>query len=297
MPRFCTKHFPRFNKHSLFKEISFDKVMAETEHEWTQVHNLALIYIALAYGSDHDLSDEELETITETLRENHAELASEDINDIVMEAMSVYLEDKTADETIRAMRSLKRSLSPEERRAVLENVVQIAEADGLLLSSERSLISTLSEIWSLKSTGESLMEQSSATPKDYPSWTLLNDITLMYVVVAHSTDNELSEPEIEAMIDRLQEWQPEMEEEKVREVIRDTLAFYADEPEEHELRTSVQAIKEALPVIQRLTVLDDLAHIAEADGSFNQHERDMIAMLSQAWDIGVRLNGQVQQER
>jgi uncharacterized tellurite resistance protein B-like protein len=267
--------------------------MAETTDEWTQAHSQALIYIALAYGSDHDLSDEELDTITERLRKRYGGELEQDVQEVVMEAMSVYLEDQTADETIQAMRSLKRSLSSEERSRALEDVVQIAEADGVLLSSERSLISTLSEIWSLNATGEDMLDKSTATTKEHPSWTLLNDISLMYVVMAHSTDNELSEGEIDAMIDRLQEWQPDEGEERVRETIRDTLAYYSEEPREEELRASVQAVKEALPVIQRLTVLDDLAHIAEADGTFNQHERDMISMLSQAWDIGVRIDDEV----
>ena len=262
-----------------------------TKEKWTPAHNLALIYIALAYGTDYDLSDEEMDAIESALMSWKEDLDTETVQEVVTEAMDAYLEDQSGNEVIRSMRRLKRDLSEEQRRKALEDVVSVAEADGVLLSSERSLISTLAEIWSLKDVGQDLLFSSSASREEQPSWTLLHDISLMHVVVAHSTDNELSEEEIEAMIERLKEWQPGLSDEEVRKVLREVLAYYTEEPAEEELKTSVQAIKEALPVVQRLTVLDDLAYIAEIDGSFNEHEREMIAMLSQAWDIGVRLDG------
>ena len=42
--------------------------MSSTE-DWTTPHDLALIYIALAYGTDHDLQEEEMATLTDALRE------------------------------------------------------------------------------------------------------------------------------------------------------------------------------------------------------------------------------------
>ena len=263
-----------------------------TKHqEQTSAHSLALIYIALAYGTDYDLSDGEMKAIEQALRDR-GDIEEENVQEVVTRAMDIYLEDQSGNEVVRAMRRLKRDLGEEERRQALEKVVHVAEADGVLLSSERSLISTLADMWALKDVGNELLFSSTISHKKKQSWTLLHDISLMHVVVAHSTDNELSEEEIQAMINRLQEWQPGMGEEEVRSVLREVLAYYSAEPEEDELRSSVQSIKEALPVVQRLTVLDDLAYIAEIDGSFNEHEREMIAMLSQAWDIGVRLDGE-----
>lgn len=268
-----------------------------TKEKWTPAHDLALIYIALAYGTDYDLSDEEMDAIRRALQARRGAGSVDDVEQVVTEAMDVYLEDQSGNKVIRAMRTLSRDLSEESRRQALEDVVRVAEADGVLLSSERSLISTLSEIWSLKDVGENLLYSSSVSREEHPSWTLLHDISLMHVVVAHSTDDELSEEELEAMIERLQEWQPDLDADEVRTVLREVLAYYSEEPDEEELKASVQAIKGALPVVQRLTVLDDLAYIAEIDGSFNDHEREMIAMLSQAWDIGVRLDEHDQTSR
>jgi hypothetical protein len=35
---------------------------------WTTAHDLAIVYIALAYGTDHHLSDSELRVLTEPFR-------------------------------------------------------------------------------------------------------------------------------------------------------------------------------------------------------------------------------------
>ena len=41
----------------------------DTTDDWTTTHDLAVVYIAIAYGTDHDLSDEELKVLTEALQE------------------------------------------------------------------------------------------------------------------------------------------------------------------------------------------------------------------------------------
>lgn len=262
------------------------------EDAWTATHDLALIYLALAYGTDHELSDEEVDTITEALRgwDRHLDVSA--AKEIVMEAMTVYLREDAGEEVTHSIGMLADAFSEEERRQAIEDVVRIAEADGILLSSEQSLIAALADAWRVKAVEERLIEQTTAEVEDVPAWSLLHDLGLVYVVLAHSTDGELSEPEVEVILDRLQEWQPEFDEEEVRGLLRETLQFYADEPEEEALRDSVEAIKEALPAIQRLVVLDDLYHIARADGVVNRHEREMIKSLAEAWTVPVHMNSQ-----
>ena len=267
--------------------------MQPTNETWTHAHDLALIYIALAYGTDHQLTDEEVDQITAALRRWKDGDADEDVTVVVMEAMAVYLGGKARieAEVMRSMQTLRAALSPEERRRALEDVVRIAEADGILLVSERGLIRMLSEVWEVKGTGARLLERSTVQAEALPDWSLLHDISLLYLVLAHATDGELSDDEIVVMVERLQEWQPELAEEDVRDVLRAALRVYAEEPGQDALTASVGAIREGLPVVQRLAVLDDLARIAEADGRVNEHEEEMLSTLSRAWEIRVRLNG------
>lgn len=267
-------------------------VMSKTNETWTKAHDLALIYLALAYGTDAELSDSELDSIIRSLKGWRREFEMEQVHEVVMEAMAVYLEGDAEAEISRSLQALGLSLSQEERHRALEEVMRIAEADGVVLSTERSLIQVIAHTWEIKAAGDRLLKGSDVSVEKRPSWTLMHDLALIYIVVAHSTDNDLSEAEIGAVVGRLNEWQPELGADEVRGVVHEALTFYSDGPDGEALQASVRAIKDVLPPIQRLAVLDDLVYIAEVDGSFKPEEKAMIGALSQAWDISVRLNGQ-----
>ena len=71
--------------------------------------------------------------------------------------------------------------------------------------------------------------------------------------------------------------------------MREALTYYASEPDEASLSNSVRAIRDALPPIQRLALIDDLVYIARADGTVNEHEKAMVESLAEAWGVDVRL--------
>jgi uncharacterized tellurite resistance protein B-like protein len=263
--------------------------MIKSNETWTRTHDLALVYVALAYGTDNSLSDEEVESMIGTLQKWDADLDRESVQEIVLEAMTIYLQDNASIEVTRTIRRLNQELSEDERKQALGDVVQIAEADGVLLSSESSLITSLAEIWGIKATGQALLERTSATIAEVPSWSLLHDMSLICVVLAHSTDNELVTSEIEAILERLHQWQPDLDEEALRDVVRESLHFYSSQPDRDALGASLKSIKEALPPIQRIAFLDDLVYIAKSDGVINENERDMIRSLSEAWGVEIRV--------
>ena len=263
--------------------------MIKSNETWTRAHDLALVYVALAYGTDHTLSEEEIESIISTLQKWGQGLTREAVQEIVMEAMSIYLEENASIEVTRTIRRLSKELSEDDRKKALEDVVQIAEADGVLLSSETSLITSLAEIWGLKATGQTLLEQTTATLAEAPAWSLLHDMSLICVVLAHSTDNHLSVSEIGAILERLRQWQPDLDAESLENVVREALAFYSSQPDQEALAASLRAIKKALPPIQRIAFLDDLVYIAKTDGAINEHDREMIQTLSNAWGVEVRV--------
>jgi uncharacterized tellurite resistance protein B-like protein len=266
--------------------------MNSTE-DWTTSHNLALIYIALAYGTDHELREEEMAALTEALREWTTLPEEGHIQDVVMEAATVFLEGDARAEVRRSIDQLGDELSADERRKALQDVMQIAEADGVLLEREQGLIHILAEAWSLKQLSKELLEETSvAVQQKGQDWGLIHELAFLYIVVAHSSDNDLSSSEIDVILDRLHEWQPQRSEEELRDVFRHSLQVYADEPEQSLIQASVETLKQALPVVQRLTVIDDLNTVAHADeGGMTSNERELIMNLARAWDINVRLNG------
>jgi uncharacterized tellurite resistance protein B-like protein len=265
--------------------------MNKIEDGWTVVHDLALIYISLAYGTDQRLGDRELNAITSALSEWNASFSREQVQEIVIESAAVFLEKTAEDEVVRSIQSLGKTLSPEERERALEQIMSVAEADGVLMSSERSIVSMLAEKWGVKDVGDRLLDQSTSSHETSSSWTLMHDISLIYIIVAHSTDNDLSRDEINAIIERLGEWQPDLNEAEIRSVMSDTLQFYKTQPDNEALSSSVRAIRDSLPVMQRLALLDDLVYIARSDGELSQLEKEMITNLSKAWQLSVRLDG------
>jgi uncharacterized tellurite resistance protein B-like protein len=264
-----------------------------SEDTWSTAHDLALIYIALAYGTDYQLSDEELDTITSTLQGWRSDLDRESIQEVVVEAMTVFLEDDPEKEVVNSMQTLKQVLSSEDQQRVLREIMHIAEADGVLLRTERSLIAVLADLWEVRAAAENLVKQSTVSVESAPFWSLLHDMGLMYLVVSHSTDNNLETSEISAMVERMLQWEPTFSEDEARTLLREVLQFYAEGPDELALQRSVYTIRDTLPMLQRLALLDDLVYIAEADGDFTQHEKDMILTLSRAWNVAVRLNGKI----
>lgn len=266
--------------------------MEASPDTWTTAHDLSLIYIALAYGADDDLADEELDVIVERLsRWNPPSTAlaeGQPVQEIVMEAMAVYLEDDPSHEVAESVEALGNDLEEGERRHALEDAMRIAEADGVLLSSEQNLISALADAWGLRATARELIDATGVQAEAGQPWSVLHDLGLVYVAVAH-TDNKLSQREIEAILERIQEWHEEITEESAREVLREVLSFYGEQPPGEAFEVSMRSIKETLPVVQRLVVLNDLTSIASVEGNYNEHKREMIKGLAQAWEVPIRL--------
>ena len=263
----------------------------DSTDDWTTTHDLAVVYIAIAYGTDHDLSDEELKVLTEALQA-WEEREAPAVREVIVEAATAFVEGDAEAEVQRAMRELRSALAPQERRDTVRYLIRIAEADGVLLEREQGFIHALAEAWSLKELSEELLENTSAVvQRRGEDWGLIHELAFLYILVGHTAGEELSPDTIDVMADRLQEWQPERSEEQVREVVRRALQVYADEPGEDLIHDSVEALKQALPSTQRLTVLDDLYTVARADGTITRDERTLIQSLAKAWDVNVRLNG------
>lgn len=264
----------------------------DANETWTPTHDLALLYIALAYGTDHQLSDKELSLITSTLDEWDTLSLGTDVKNVVMEAAAIFLETDAREEVQRSIDHLGEELSTDQRRRALNDVIRIAEADGVLLEREQGLIRTVADAWSLKRLSQELMADTDAVVQRHgEDWSVIHELAYIYLVIAHGADNDLSTEEVEVILERLQEWQPDLTEEDARDVVRGALQVYAKKHDEEIIRESMTTLKRALPDVQRLAVLDDLHCIARADGDLTDNEREIITSVARAWDVNVRLNG------
>ena len=94
------------------------------------------------------------------------------------------------------------------------------------------------------------------------------------------------------MLERMGQWQPELSEEQIREVLRTSLKFYSTTPGRDEIMRSVASLKQSLPYLQRIAVLDDLTYIAESDGEVSERELEIVSAVSSAFDVQVRMEGE-----
>lgn len=250
---------------------------------------MALIFLALAFSTDESLSDGEVDAISASLKSWKPAATDHDVHEIVLEAASVFFEADAEADIVQSIRSLGEALNLEQRRQLLEDAMRLAEADGLLLNSEQNVLSILASVWDIKATKDRLIEESTARFEGDPDWSVMHDIALMYLIMAHGTDGSLSDIEIKTIVNRLGEWEPDLNETQIRSILRTTLEYYAQSPDENDIKDSVLAIKSALPRAQRLVVLDDLVTIAKADGTVKEGERTIVETLSSAWNVDIRI--------
>ncbi|MDE2996806.1 MAG: TerB family tellurite resistance protein [Bacteroidota bacterium] len=131
--------------------------MQHQDKSWTHIHDNALVFLALAYSSDADLSDSEVDTISEALRRWKPKATDREIHEVVMESAAIFFESDAEREVVLSVRTLGEALNIDQRRQVLEDVMRVAEADGVLLNAEQNLLSVLAGAWDIKATKDRLI--------------------------------------------------------------------------------------------------------------------------------------------
>ncbi|HET6567869.1 MAG TPA: TerB family tellurite resistance protein [Rhodothermales bacterium] len=260
--------------------------MADRIESANQLRSLAFLYLAMGHGTDNYLSGAELEAITDRL---HARYPGHDraaVQDVVGEAMAVYMESEdVVDTATELIVALKDSLSEEQRRAVLRDVLAVAEADGVVLQNERGLLTTLAASWGMDLEGGEALGVSAVEDLGRSGWSVLHHLALIYLVLAHGTDSELSDSERSVMLRQLREWAPKRSEDEMRAILSTALEQYGRGVSEEQFADSVYAVREGMPESMRMAALNDLVKIANADGVFLDREEDLINQLLAAWQV------------
>ena len=257
---------------------------------WTPAHDIALLYMAAAYGTDRDLSPEESESVQTALIPWAAGYDLQ-VRPTLIEGVTRLTEAENPDAVLdQSIKRLSDDLSADHHSDILEGLVSIAEADGVLLQREQGLIAHVAAAWGHKALGDTLLDNATAEFENAADdWSLIHELAFLFIALAHAGDNELNSDEIGMMRKRLRPWNPDLDDEAVEDVIRTALQVYA-EADESVIQQVVQTLKQALPDVQRLAVLDDVYCMARADGPVTNAEESLIDTLGTAWDVQVRLS-------
>ncbi|MES3630428.1 MAG: TerB family tellurite resistance protein [Longimonas sp.] len=257
---------------------------------WTPAHDIALLYMAAAYGFDDSLSDAEAVSVQEALAPWAAGY-SLDVRETLIEAATLLAEGDTPDrEVAEAVARLSDEFSPDHHSDILKGLVSIAEADGVLLQHEQGLITHVAKTWGHKALGEQLMDNTTAAVQSGDEdWSLIHELAFLFVAVAHAGNHELNSDEVAMVKKRLGPWHPDLGASAIEDVIRTALQVYAAS-DQALIQDVVRTLKQALPDVQRLAVLDDLYCVARADGPITDEEESLIEALGRSWDVQVRLS-------
>lgn len=115
--------------------------------------------------------------------------------------------------------------------------------------------------------------------------TLLHDLALLYLGLAHGADEDLDPSETLAIAAKLRVWQPDKDPALIDHVIREATLTYLNGANLQRLQEAVHVLKKALPENLRRRILADLADIARADGEVVQTERLFINQIAAAWEL------------
>lgn len=248
------------------------------------VREIAFLYVAAAIEPDGNLSDRELARIQDVLIARGIG-DREVLHDEVVAALGAFpRESDTRSMMINRIASnLREVLSEEQREGVLHDLTLIARADGVVLEQERAFIDALAGAWGVDAPPMGQLMDSQRAISD--TWDPYHDLALIYLVLAHGTDNELSQSEVNIMLKKLREWQPNLTEERTREILRAAMERYAMGPDDQSIYDAIRSVRRSMPTEKRKAALQDLVQIANADGVFLDNEEDLINNLVAEWDV------------
>lgn len=251
--------------------------------------DLATLYVAAAMHPDGQLSDAEVRRIIDLISVRVGESQSDLSDRVVLGALEAFPRDQDAQGRIvgHVARTLSGFLNDQEKEAVLSDIGAIASSDGIVLTEERTFVEWLANLWEVESppTLQPIGEPLEAAADIGTRWGDAHDLALIYLGLAHGTDDELSRTEIHAMVHTLAKWLPEIERDEILETLRVAMERYAEGPREILVEQAVERLGLTLDSDQRRRALADLVRIANADGIFLDTEEDLIVHLQTEWKI------------
>ena len=116
-------------------------------------------------------------------------------------------------------------------------------------------------------------------------WSVLHDVALLYLALAHGTDMEIDPTEQATMVDRLKLWYPDAGPARAERVMHEVMLTYLGGHSREMIDAAIASIKAAMRKEERIAVLNDLADLATADGTLVPGEVSFIQQLARYWDL------------
>lgn len=253
-----------------------------------RLQELALLYLIAASRAGWPVGDGRLEAVIDQLQARCPTVPPDQLRALVLEAFDSLLAAQDPNALLATtLETIEPYLSQAQRQAVLHDLLRIVEADGIIMESERQLLDGVARRWRLEPPYERL-RMFDPDQEDVPEG--LIHLALLYLVLAHGVDHELTRQERQIIVRKLRAWRPDLTELQLAAVLQQAIDRYAEGLTDAELRAAAEAVKMALTPEQRLTAFHDLVQIANADGTFLDTEEDLLNELVDLWELGPHVH-------
>lgn len=255
------------------------------------LRDLALLYIAMAHSTDQELSEPEVQSISERLRAWQTQATEETVLSSIKDALEDYTHERAHTEVERAIKRVREELDDDLRRRIVVDLTEIALADDKFLYAEGSFIGELARAWGVHINDDDtgpwsiLNGNGNGNGEEHAGWSPVHDLALVYLEIVHGTDADIRESEVDAIARKLHEWLPDAEDEDVLKVVHAAMQAYVQGPDKRLFEDSVENLKKVVPPHQRTALLADLNYVARSDGGMSENEQALIERLARAWGI------------
>ncbi len=115
--------------------------------KWSALHDLALLFLSLIHGADAALDPREVAEQRERLKRWFPETEPQQIQTAMDEAMLVYVGSGRDQMVQTSVESLRQTLTSKQRVGILNDLADLASADGVLAPGEVAFIQQLATYW------------------------------------------------------------------------------------------------------------------------------------------------------
>lgn len=126
-----------------------DSGTAAPQERHSLLCELTLVYLALAYETDQELDEAEMEAITVRIGEWVPDTDERDVDDVVHRAMATYVQTTEQRVYVQAVEAVGQAVPERQQRALLTDLRCVAEADGDICDAQRRVIRDLAHAWQL----------------------------------------------------------------------------------------------------------------------------------------------------
>jgi uncharacterized tellurite resistance protein B-like protein len=252
-----------------------------------QLPDIATLFVAAAVHPDGRLSDVEVRLIVDLISEVSAHEDEAVIRNIVLGALEAFPETYARQTEVvqHVSQVLAAALPRNVRRQILLDLQDIARSDGIVLDEERSFVEGIAALWNENPPELDQAVEIGEGDKPGEVWTSAHDLSLVYLQLAHGTDDELSRTEMNAMVGVLRSWLPDLDQTAILETLRQAMDRYAEGDRDELIEAAVSRLGRTLSHDQLEKALSDLVSIANADGVFLDDEEDLIIRLQTEWGV------------